>query len=231
MMIQRKLIDYLSGFVTPHRVETIEKILQQRTRYITIVLEDLFQAQNASAVLRTCDCFGIQDVHIIENRNKFKVNPEIAMGASKWLNLFQYNQQDANNTLEVIKALKQKGYRIVATAPEAKGIKLEEFDLSKGKIALFFGTELQGLTEDVFINADEFLTIPIVGFTESFNISVSAGIILHHLSSQLRKSGINWALTEDEIQELKIEWLKNSLKDADLIEKQFYRSLPLRNDL
>lgn len=225
--MKKELIKFFSKFLTEHRVELFDKIIDYRTNYITVVLEDIFQPHNASAVLRSCDCFGLQDVHIIENRNQYKINPDVALGSSKWLNLNKYNNTE-DNTLETISVLKNKGYRIVATTPHSDVVDLENFDLNKGKFALFFGTELTGLSETMLNNADEFLKIPMFGFTESFNISVSAAIILHHLTYKLRNSNINWKLTPEEKDDLKIQWLKQSIKKADVIEKEFvknYKSL------
>jgi len=215
-----KLIQYLSQFVTPERLKRFEDIIQYRTRYITIGLEDIYQSHNASAVLRTCDCFGLQDVHIIENKNEYKVNDNIALGASNWLSIKKY-KDNPNNTLQAIQTIKQAGYRLVATTPHEKYpvTDLEKFDLSKGKFCLFFGTEQDGITSDVIDNADEFLKIPMYGFTESFNISVSTGIMLHHLTYRLRKSKIDWQLSNQESLQTKLEWLRSSIKNCDAIEK------------
>jgi tRNA (guanosine-2'-O-)-methyltransferase len=217
------LLNYLSEFVTEQRNKQFDKVLNFRSRYIAIALEDIYQPHNASAVLRTCDCFGVQDVHIIENNNRFNIEEGVAMGSSKWLSLKQYNKS-SNNTITAIEQLKSEGYRIVATTLHEKETDLENFDISNGKFALFFGTELTGLSADVIQNADEFLKIPMYGFTESFNISVSAAIILHHLTSQLRNSEIAWSLSEEEKEDLKIEWLKKTIKSHELIVKRFENS-------
>lgn len=217
---QKDIVEYLSGFVTPERIQTMDRVLQNRTRYITIALEDIYQSHNASAVLRTCECFGIQNVHIVENKNRYTVNPDVALGASKWLNLIKYNK-DEFNTLEAVSNLKSSGYRIVATTLAEDAIPLEDFNLEKGKMALFFGTELTGLTQQLLNEADEQLKIPVYGFTESFNISVSAAIILHHLTHHMKKSDIPWHLSADEVIKLKYSWLMNSIKRADLLEKKF----------
>jgi tRNA (guanosine-2'-O-)-methyltransferase len=222
----KKRIEFFKQFLMESRWELLNKIIRDRTKYITVVLEDIYQSQNASAVLRTCDCFGIQDIHIIENENLFKVNPDVVLGSSKWLNLFLYNSQE-NNTLSTINQLKEKGYRIVATTPHINDVELDDFDYGKGKFALFFGSELPGLSKLVLDNADEFLKIPMVGFTESFNISVSAAIILHQLTYKLKKSDINWKLSETEKDEILYNWLKISFNDSDLIEKEFYKRNPL----
>ncbi|MEA3450497.1 MAG: RNA methyltransferase [Bacteroidota bacterium] len=194
-MVKRD-IEILEKFVTDKRKERFAEVLSNRTRYATVVLEDLFQPHNASAVLRSCDLFGVQDIHVIENQNEYTVNPEIAVGASKWLNTIKYNQQE-NNTLDAINKLKKQGYRIVATTPHTNDVELKDFDISKGKFALVFGSELPGITDIVRENADEFLKINMYGFTESFNISVSVALVLRELIEKLHKSDINWKLEED----------------------------------
>lgn len=218
--MKKKLAKYLEGFVTQHRKEIINEILEYRTRYITVVLEDIYQSQNASAVLRTCECFGVQDVHIIENKNRYEINPDVTLGSNKWLNLIKYRGKE-NIIKSAVNSLKSKGYRIVATTPDKNNISLEDFDLEKGKVAVLLGTELTGLTEEIINMSDEFLNIPMYGFTRSFNISVSAAIILHHLMSKLRSSELNWRLSEQEKQDIKIKWLRESIKKSDLIENSF----------
>ena len=220
--MQKELITYLAEFITPERFQLFEKVLEKRTAYITVVLEDIFQPQNASAVLRTCDCFGIQHVHIIENRNKFKIDKEVAMGASKWLNIHKYHQKN-NNSLHAIQSLKNQGYRIVATSPHYNDQNLPDFDLKKGKTAIIFGSELPGISNTIIQEADEFMKIPMFGFTESFNISVSAAIVLYQLTEKLRNlPEQEWQLTDEEKDEIKLQWLRNSIKKYKLIEKHFF---------
>jgi len=218
--VKKELIEYLKQFVFERRAELFENVIQNRTRYITVVLEDIFQAHNASAVLRTAECFGIQDIHIIENRNQYTVSPDVALGSPKWLNLKKYNKNE-NNTLTAINELKQRGYRIVATTPHTNDVNLEDFDLNKGKIALFFGTEQHGLSHLMIDHADEYLKIPMYGFTESFNISVSAAIVLHHLTYKLRQSNIDWKLSEQEKIDILFEWLKRAVKKSNMLIEKF----------
>ena len=214
-----KEIEILKKFVTEERFAKFLDVLKYRTRYATVVLEDIYQPHNASAVLRSCELFGVQDIHIIENRNKYNPNPDVAVGASKWLNLIKYNGKE-NNTIDAIKKLKSQGYRIVATTPHRNDTELKEFDIERGKFALVFGSEMPGISDIVFENSDEFLRIDMYGFTESFNISVSVAIVLHYLIEKLHKSDINWQLTEKEKKEILLKWLKNSVKDADNILKK-----------
>lgn len=215
------LIQYLSQFLLENRLQVFENVLKMRTRYLTIVLEDLFQAQNASAVLRTCECFGIQDIHIIENRNKFTVHRDIAMGSNKWLNLHKYNS-DNNNTISAINHLRNKGYRIIATSPEPEYPLLQDFDITKGKMALFFGTELTGISKTIIDNADEFVRIPMFGFTESFNISVSVALCLQDIVLRLHSSDVKWQLSPEESSDLLLSWMRYSIKKVELIEKKYH---------
>ncbi|MDM8160160.1 RNA methyltransferase [Labilibaculum sp. K2S] len=215
-------IHFLEGFTSEKRIGLLDKNIENRTRYITLVLEDIFQAQNASAVIRSCDCFGVQDLHVIENYNEYHLNPDVVMGASKWMNLHRYNKEE-RNTLSTITKLKNQGYRIIATSPHSNDILLPDFDLTKGKAAFFFGTELTGLSDEVMNNADEFVKIPMYGFTESFNISVSAAIVLNHLTTELRQSDIYWQLSEDEKLELKLDWLVRSVRSGDELLGKFLK--------
>lgn len=215
------LIQYLSQFVTEERFELLQKTIEHRTRYLTVVLEDIFQPHNAGAVLRTCDCFGIQDIHIIENRNAFTPSPRVTQGASKWLDLHYYNSEE-NNSAAAMEHLRSQGYRIVATVPDPKAVPLSSLDLSKGKTALVFGSEQPGISGSVAGLADEFITIPMFGFTESLNISVSAAVIVSRLIEKLRSSEISWQLPEEEKNELLLNWLRKNIKQCGIIETRFY---------
>lgn len=215
----QEFITFLSDFVTPERTQRFADVLKYRTRHLTIVLENLYQPHNTSAVLRSCDCFGVQDVHIIENTNAFNVNPDIALGSSKWLNIHRYNLSD-NNTPDCIAQLKQQGYRIAATSLHTDAIDISELDLSP-RTALLFGTEKEGLTHTALSLADVHVKIPMYGFTESFNISVSAALSLFYLTGKLRKSDLKWQLTEAETYPILVSWYMNTIKNSDLLEQRF----------
>lgn len=220
LFMDEELLEYLQNFVTGRRIELFDRILDMRTKFITLALEDIYQSNNASAVLRTCDCFGIQDVHVIENRNEYLLNTEVSLGAEKWLDIYKYSSEE-HNSLSALKNLKEQGYRIVATTPHRDDVLLRDFDIEKGKVAVFFGTELSGLSDSILQNADEFLKIPIYGFSESYNISVSAALILQVLVHKLHNSEINWKISTEEKNRIKLEWLRKTIKKADLIEKKF----------
>ena len=219
----KELIQHLSPMITNERWNRFQKVLAERTQYLTIVLENIYQPLNASAVLRSADCFGIQDVHVIENYNEFHPDREVAMGSSRWLNIQRYNKTK-NNSLNCIKKLKKEGYRIVATSPHINDCNLHEFELSKGKTALFFGTEMEGLTDVVLQEADEYLKIPMYGFTESFNLSVAAAICLQHLSHQLRQQNIDWQLDKEAKRRTLLNWLRYSVDRSEIIEDDFFRN-------
>ena len=219
--MEQALIQYLSQFVLPERLSLFNKVLSLRTNYLTVVLEDMYQTHNASAAVRTADCFGIQHVHVIENKNTFNLNPDVVRGASNWVTVNRYNTT-AMNTPFALQKLRQEGYRIVVATPHDHDVDLESFDLAKGKAAIVFGCERPGLTEFAMKEADEFMKIPMVGFTESLNVSVSVAITLHHLTHQLRNhSAINWMLSEKEKNMVLLNWLRTSIKRVDLLEEKF----------
>ena len=215
-----ELLEYLKGFVTESRLALFNKVLNNRTNYLTIALEDIYQSQNASAVLRSADCFGVQDIHIIENRNKYNINPDVAVGSPKWLNLYKYDEKE-NNTLDTINHLKKQGYRIVATTPHTNDVSLHNFDITKGKFVMLFGTEYEGVTQTVIDNADEFLRIPMYGFTESYNISVSAALVMQYLSDKIRASKLDWHLTQKERDELMLDWVLKTIKRPEELVKRY----------
>ena len=221
-----ELYEYLCQFITGNRRKRFEDIVSKRTHFITLVLEDIYQPHNTSAVLRTCDCFGIQDVHIIENKNKYSINPDVALGSSNWLNLYRYNNK-VYNTPECLKKLKKQGYSIVAATPHKNDCLLEELDI-KRRTAIMFGTEKEGLSQTAIDNTDGFVKIPMLGFTESFNISVSAAIVLSSLSRKLRESNIRWELDKKEKIEILIQWAKHSISKGEMLEKQFLTKNILR---
>ena len=221
---QQNIIDYLSGFINEERRERLEKILRQRTRHITVVLEDIYQPQNASAVVRTCECLGIQELHVIENRYEYSLNPAVVQGSSKWINLIRHNREKQNNTRACIANLKQRGYRIIAMDPAPEGKAVEQLDVSD-KLALCFGSEEPGLSATLLDLADETVRIPIHGFTQSYNLSVSAGISLYALVTALRNSTVNWQLEERDATDLYIKWLAQSTPSGQSLLEDFLKQL------
>ena len=217
---KQKLIDYLKEFVTTERYSRIEDIAKKRTRHITVVVENLFQSHNMSAILRTAECLGIQDVHIIEQNFEYEISSQVALGAQKWLSIYRYNNA-VNNTVSCLKDLKEKGYKIIATMPAENQSLLNDISL-EAKSAFLFGTELTGLTQDAVNMADEFVKIPMYGFTESYNVSVSVALTMMNVNERLRKSSLNWSLSDEEILDLELEWLKKSIKDSERIVEKLH---------
>lgn len=211
----RLLTNMLEAYVTENKIGLINQVLEQRTRHLTVVLEDIYHAQNASAVMRTCDCFGIQDLYVTQNLHDYNINPNVVRGASKWTTLHKYEREE-DSIKKCIADLKQKKYRIVGTTPNPKSASIHSLNI-EDKTAVIFGTEKQGLSDYAKEQVDELVHIPMHGFTESFNISVSAALILHELTSRLHTSKINWHLTEEEKEDLKFEWYQKIVKRSDLL--------------
>ncbi len=197
----------------------IDKVLGQRTRQITLVLEDIYQSHNASAVVRTCECLGIQDLHIIESSNKYSVNKKVLMGAYKWMNLIRYSG-GANNTADCYKELRRNGYTILATDPSPGGTSLLDVSV-ESKLAIVMGNELRGISDYALQHADGQVWIPMFGFTESMNISVSAAICLQSLVTRLRQTD-KWKLTEEQQSSLRLDWYRKCVKRPEILERAFW---------
>jgi len=218
---QQLLTDHFSQYISDHKKEFVEKVLAKRTRYITVVMEDIHQSQNASAVVRTCECMGVQDVHIIENRSPYSVNPKVLRGANKWVDLIRYRDKRVNNTETCFAVLRQKGYRILVADPSPDCISLNEIPVHE-KLAIVMGNELKGTSGYALDHADEKVRIPMVGFTESLNISVSAAICINILLTKVRHSEMDWSLSAGEKNEIRLTWYRKIVKRSEVIEHEFF---------
>jgi len=205
--------------ITPNKVGLFEKIAPQRSRHLVVGLENIQQDHNASAIMRTMDCLGFQELHLIEKNNNYQFQRDIALGASRWLDVIQH-QQEPEPILDSIAHLRQKGYQIVATSPHLKASTPQNIDLTQ-PIALFFGAEKHGISEELSANADAFLHIPMHGFTESFNLSVSAALVLSALRTRLEASSIDWLLSHEAQTELKISWCERILNGGPQLAQKF----------
>ena len=203
---QQELLEYLAQFVSPHKRELIESVLEQRTRHVTVVLEDIFQPHNACACLRTCEAFGVQDVHVIENRYPFDLARDVTLGSSHWLTL-EHHRGQTENTASCLNRLKSQGYRIIATTPHGDSRPIHSYEVCP-KAAFLFGHENDGLSEAALEMADERICIPTVGFMESLNLSVCVAIILQHFTHLLRNSDVEWRLSENERDVLRLRWVR-----------------------
>lgn len=213
--MNQELLTYLEHFITEERKERFLQVISARTNHFTVAMEDVFQMHNTSAVVRTCEVFGVQQAHSIEGRFGKRLDAKIAMGAQKWVDVFRYN-----DTQSCIDALCAQGYQIVATTPHKDAYFLNDFDISK-KSAFFFGTEKEGLSDQVLSQADTYLKIPMVGFTESLNISVAVAIVLQQLTDKLRRSQVAWQLTDEERLSTLINWTKKSIRNVKDVLKRY----------
>lgn len=220
------LTEKIGSHISENRKAIIQKVLDNRTRYITVAIENIYHPHNVNAVLRSCECFGLQDLHIIDVQEKYKIQKRIAKGANKWTDIYYYEEGE-NPTLECIQKLKLQGYTIVGTSPHKNDIDLENFDYTQ-KAAFFFGAEKEGISETVMHHADCFVKIPIYGFTESFNVSVAVAVILHHLTLKLRNDkNLKWKLPEEEIKRKTLEWYVKSTRNGKKL-LEYYKTKMLQ---
>lgn len=222
--MEEKLLEALYQIIRPEKVEKFDEIAAERTRHVTVAVENIYQEHNASAVIRSCDCFGIQDVHVIEKTNKFTLNKDIALGAGQWITYHQHSNTD-NPTIDCIKTLKEKGYKIIATTPHTDAYTINDVPIDE-PVAILFGTEQEGLSEEALEMADYYVRIPMVGFTESFNISVSAALTMNTIRTRLEsQNDFEWKLSKEEQTKLKIEWCKNVMRHPEATIRDFIRRI------
>ena len=219
-MADKKALEFLQNFMTEGRIETFKKVLENRTKHFTVVVEDVYQSHNASAIIRTCDIFGIQELYSTQRLHQFNVSSLVAKGADRWVDVHKFKKPDSDNTQDAMDAMREKGYQIIATSPHYGSITPTDFDITKPS-ALFFGAEKEGLSKNIIDQADGYIKIPMYGFTESLNISVSAAIILQTLSQKLRDSDIDWHLSEEEKIDLEFKWAKKSVKNSEMLLEKF----------
>ena len=221
---EQLVFNHLSQFVSDHKKQFVEKVLAARTRHITVVLEDIFQSQNASAVIRTCECMGIQDIHMVENITQYSLNPRVLKGSNKWIDIFHHRSKNTNNTEAVFRQLKEMGYRMVVTDPGEGCVSIEDINV-QDKIALVFGNELRGISKEALDLCDEKVKIPMYGFTESLNISVSVAICLNTIITKRHLTNGFIGLSDEEKDMLKLKWYRKIVRKADLIEREFLRTI------
>lgn len=218
------IYEFYSQYLTERRIRLIDEVLSRRTNYIHLVSEDVYQEHNASALIRTCDCFGVQGMSILQHYNEAKISPKMSKGAHKWIDLTIVEAQHSYG-LRYLESLKKKGYKLVATIPTVNAHTAETLPLDH-PIALLFGAEKFGLDAKIIEMADYHLSIPMVGFSESLNVSVSAGIILSTLSARLRSGNMNWQLREDEILAMRAKWAWRSCRSPKTLLQELIKKQP-----
>ena len=217
---KEQLYGALAELISDNRRELFDRLVLNRTRHVAVVLEDIFQSHNASAVLRSCDCFGVQDVHVVERQNKFNPAGDVSVGSDKWVNYYKHPTIG-----ECYERLHAKGYKIVATLPHEQDTMITQLDIRE-PVALVFGTELTGLTQEAIDGADAYVKIPMYGFTESFNISVCAALSLFSLTERMRSDpSIRWQLTPEEQLDLKLLWAMQTIRDGQQVFRHYAKEL------
>ena len=205
-------IDCLREYMTPARFALFRRTAAMRTRYMTVLAENMYHGQNAAALIRHCEAFGVQRMHTVETLCPFEPNPDIARGTDRWVDVERHA-----STAEALAALRSAGYRIVATTPHREDTTPETFDVAAGPFALVFGTEHAGISDEAIASADSFLRIPMCGMVESLNVSASAAILIYMLSERMRQTVPDWRLSDQEQAAVLLRWMRTSVRDADEI--------------
>jgi len=211
------LYQHLQQFLTDERLQKIEEQSHFSSDFVLPVMEDVYQFRNAAAIVRSAEGCGFHKIVAMEKINVFNPNLDLTKGADTWVEV-----EKVPATLDSLKTIKQKGYKIVAVSPEKNATPLPDFKITE-PVALTFGTEWQGVTEEILDFADETLAIPMFGFTQSFNVSVAAAICFYELKQKLMQSNLPHYLNEEKKLQLKIRWAKNSIKSGEQILNKYIK--------
>lgn len=205
----------LAEFMLAERYATLRRAVSMRTRYMTVLAENMYHGQNAAALIRHCEAFGVQEMHTIESLCRFEPSAAVVRGTDRWVDVRRHR-----TTGEAVAALRSAGYRIVATTPHREDCTPETFDVARGPFALVFGTEHAGISDEIIASADEFLRIPMCGMVESLNVSASAAILIYQLSERVRQSVADWRLAPSDRLDVLGRWMRRSVKDSEEILKR-----------
>ena len=211
----QETFDYLKQFLTDERLSKIEHFSQESSDFVLPVMEDVYQFRNAAAIVRSVEACGFHHVVALEEENVFNPNLKVTKGAETWVQV-----EKMPNNLDSLKEIKNRGYKILAVSPENNATMLPDYEV-KEPIALVFGTELEGVSDEILDFADETLAIPMYGFTKSFNVSVAAAICMYELKQKLMKSGIDYKLSKEKLLEMKIRWTVNSIRSGEELLERF----------
>lgn len=210
-MKNQKIFEYLQQFLTDERLQKINHFAPESSDFVLPVIEDVFQFRNAAAIVRSVEACGFHKIVAMESQNEFNPNLRVTKGAETWVEV-----ERLPHGLDTVSEIKDRGYRIVAVSPENNATLLPDFQI-KEPIALVFGTEAEGVTDEILDFADETLAIPMYGFTRSFNVSVAAAICVYELKQKLIRSNLDYLLPEEKLWEMKVRWAVNSLQSGDQI--------------
>ncbi|KAK4535224.1 hypothetical protein CDCA_CDCA04G1249 [Cyanidium caldarium] len=216
MLVERSpMLEVLRQSIKPERLIRLESVLMNRCGSVTLLLENLFDAHNGAAVLRTCECFGVQYVHVLESIETFQhartdrlTRRGITMASDQWLRIYRSYDID-----ECIARLRVGGYTLVGTAlgdARSESILRVDFE-AMDKVCIVLGNEERGLSAAMRARCDRLVHIPMVGFSQSLNVSVSAACILY----QLYQSGrIRPDLRGEEMRDLYTRWIVRANRNA-----------------
>lgn len=206
-----KTYEYLKQFLTDERQSKIEHFAPESSDFVLPVLEDVYQFRNAAAILRSVEACGFHKVVALQEENNFEPNLKVTKGADTWVEV-----EKLPRNMESFQKIKDKGYKIVVVSLENNAKMLPEYEITE-PIALVFGTEMEGVSQEILDFADETLAIPMYGFTRSFNVSVAASLCMYELKQKLIKSDMDYKLNEEKLLRMKIRWAVNSIKSGEQI--------------
>ena len=207
-MKDRETFGYLKQFLTDERLQKIEHFAAESSNFVLPVMEDVYQFRNAAAIVRSVEACGFHKIVAMESENVFNPNLRVTKGAETWVEV-----EKLPHHLDSLKEIKNRGYKILEVSHENNPTMIPDYQINE-PVALVFGTELEGVTDEILEFADETLAIPMYGFTKSFNVSVAAAICVYELKQKLIKSNIDYKLSEEKLWRMKVRWAVNSIRSG-----------------
>lgn len=214
-MKDRETFEYLKQFLTDERLRKIEHFAVESSDFVLPVMEDVYQFRNAAAIVRSVEGCGFHKIVAMESENVFNPNLTVTKGAETWVEV-----EKMPHHLDSLRDIKNRGYKILAVSPERNATMLPDYEI-KEPVALVFGTEKEGVTDEILEFADETLAIPMYGFTKSYNVSVAAAISVYELRQKLIRSNLDYKLSEEKLWKLKVRWAVNSIRSGDEILRKY----------
>lgn len=208
--------------MTESRKQVLKDTLELRTKYVTLVAEHFIDEHNIHASIRSSECFGLQEFHNIpEEGVQLKKNRSVNRGAFHWTHVYDY-EEGKRSTEECIANLKARGYKIYASSSHIETSFTPQNIPIDQPLAIVLGKEMTGISQETIDMCDGVITIPMYGFTESFNVSVAASLIIQPIIARIHESDYNWKMTEKEKSDLYYEWAWATIKSPDSFYKEWY---------
>ena len=195
--------------MTPERCARLDAVLAMRQPDLTVFAENLHKPRNFSAMVRSCDAVGINEMHVLPGEDDLRTHWNTSQGAEKWMNIRTHDSPEV-----ACRYLKSKAFQLVAAHLSDTAVDYHEVDYTQ-PIALVLGTELFGVSDTTLSFVDQLISIPMMGVTQSLNVSVACAVVLYEAQRQRQAEGMydSCQLDKETLEKQRFEWLHPVLTD------------------